>query len=204
MKFSIRDFFSKCEQIRRKLRIWSDLLKKSLMENFIFGPVKSGRHSKQITDFTTQGDMGISNSQRDHDYYQIPARIHKQGSWFSVKISQGFNWVEIEFRDLSNDIQAKVNTRFRSIWISSFTAVSSLHELEIGFNLQGKGCLSKFMDSHEKVCLFSIFTSGSCSQQSTETLGKKHHLIENGNLQLLAWIISGKSYLQKEFQRKLP
>ena len=151
-----KDFFSKCEQIRRKLRIWSDLLKKSLMENFIFGPVKSGRHSKQITDFTTQGDMGISNSQRDHDYYQIPARIHKQGSWFSVKISQGFNWVEIEFRDLSNDIQAKVNTRFRSIWISSFTAVSSLHELEIGFNLQGKGCLSKFMDSHEKYA-FSPF-----------------------------------------------
>ena len=36
MKFSIRDFFSKCEQIRRNLRIWSHLLKKSSMENFIF------------------------------------------------------------------------------------------------------------------------------------------------------------------------
>ena len=36
MKFSITDFFSKCDQIRRKLRIWSHLLKKSLMENFIF------------------------------------------------------------------------------------------------------------------------------------------------------------------------
>ena len=36
MKFSIKDFFSKCDQIRRKLRIWSYLLKKSLMENFIF------------------------------------------------------------------------------------------------------------------------------------------------------------------------
>ena len=33
MKFSIKDFFSKCDQIRRKLRIWSYLLKKSLMEN---------------------------------------------------------------------------------------------------------------------------------------------------------------------------
>ena len=28
-KFSIKDFFSKCDQIRRKLRIWSHLLKKS-------------------------------------------------------------------------------------------------------------------------------------------------------------------------------
>ena len=36
MKFSIKDFFSNCEQIRRLLRIWSHLLKKFLMENFIF------------------------------------------------------------------------------------------------------------------------------------------------------------------------
>ena len=35
-KFSIKVFFSKCDQISRKLRIWSPLLKKSLMENFIF------------------------------------------------------------------------------------------------------------------------------------------------------------------------
>ena len=36
MKFSIKDFFSKCDQFRRKLRIWSHFVKKSLMENFIF------------------------------------------------------------------------------------------------------------------------------------------------------------------------
>ena len=36
IKFCIKDFFSKCDQIRRKLRIWSHLLKKSLMENFNF------------------------------------------------------------------------------------------------------------------------------------------------------------------------
>ena len=36
MKFSIKDFFSKWDQIRSKLRIWSHLLQKSLMENFIF------------------------------------------------------------------------------------------------------------------------------------------------------------------------
>ena len=40
MKFLIKDFFSKCDQIRRKPRIWSHLLKKSLMENFIFCAVK--------------------------------------------------------------------------------------------------------------------------------------------------------------------
>ena len=36
MKFSIKDFFSKCDQIRSFLRIWSHLLKKSSMENFNF------------------------------------------------------------------------------------------------------------------------------------------------------------------------
>ena len=35
MKFSIEDFFGKCGQIRSFLRIWSNLLRKSLMENFI-------------------------------------------------------------------------------------------------------------------------------------------------------------------------
>ena len=36
MEFSIKDFFSKCDQIRRKLRTWSHFLEKFLMENFIF------------------------------------------------------------------------------------------------------------------------------------------------------------------------
>ena len=36
MKISVKDFFIKCDQIRSFLRIWSGLLKKPLMENFIF------------------------------------------------------------------------------------------------------------------------------------------------------------------------
>ena len=40
-KFSIKDFFSKCDQIPRKWQIWSHLLKKSLKENFIFCAVSS-------------------------------------------------------------------------------------------------------------------------------------------------------------------
>ena len=40
MKFPIKDFFSKYDQIHRKLRIWSHFLKKPLMENFILCAVK--------------------------------------------------------------------------------------------------------------------------------------------------------------------
>ena len=42
MKFSIKDFFSKCDHIRSTLRIRSHLLKRSSMENFIFCAVKVG------------------------------------------------------------------------------------------------------------------------------------------------------------------
>ena len=41
MKFFIKGFFSKCDQIRRFLPIWSQLLKKYLMEKFIFCAVLS-------------------------------------------------------------------------------------------------------------------------------------------------------------------
>ena len=41
MKFSVKDFFSKYDQIRKKRRIWSYLLKKSLTENFIFCAVEA-------------------------------------------------------------------------------------------------------------------------------------------------------------------
>ena len=36
MEFPIKDFFIKCNQILSFLQIWSHLLKKPLMENFIF------------------------------------------------------------------------------------------------------------------------------------------------------------------------
>ena len=39
MKLFIKDFFSKCDQIFRKLRIWSHLQKKFLMENSSFWAV---------------------------------------------------------------------------------------------------------------------------------------------------------------------
>ena len=51
MKFSTKYFFSKCDQIRNFLQIWSHLLKKSLMENFIFCTVNSptSEHKKDYS-----------------------------------------------------------------------------------------------------------------------------------------------------------
>ena len=39
MKFSVKNLFSKCEKIRRFLRISSHLLKRSLTENLTLGVV---------------------------------------------------------------------------------------------------------------------------------------------------------------------
>ena len=52
MKISMKDFFSKYDQIRRKVQIWPHLVEKFLMENFIFYAVmpdgkKKVTHIKQ-------------------------------------------------------------------------------------------------------------------------------------------------------------
>ena len=49
MKFSIKDFLSKCDQIRSFLQIWSHLRKKSLMENFIFCAVCGSKEGQMIS-----------------------------------------------------------------------------------------------------------------------------------------------------------
>ena len=72
MKFPIKDFSCKCDQIRRKLRIWSNLQEKSLMGNSIFCAVwhlKSSLISdiiecKDFWDFTILWISGVIIHQR--------------------------------------------------------------------------------------------------------------------------------------------
>ena len=62
MKFSIKDFSSKCDQIRRKLRLWSHLLKKLLIENFIFCAVKNSMKKLRLVKNTAQ--RGVCDQKR--------------------------------------------------------------------------------------------------------------------------------------------
>ena len=57
MKFSVKDIFSKCDQIRSFLRIWSHLPKASLMENFIFCAVYS--LEKKNIGLATPSNLGL-------------------------------------------------------------------------------------------------------------------------------------------------
>ena len=57
MKFSTKDFFSKCDQIRRKLRMWSQLMNDSLVENFIFVQwISADSEIKDVQQVTTVGN----------------------------------------------------------------------------------------------------------------------------------------------------
>ena len=68
MKFSTNDFFGKYDQMGRKLWIWSHLLDKSLMENFIF--------------------YAVINSDEQTDRLLLSAQFVKFLSPFSGKVLQ--------------------------------------------------------------------------------------------------------------------
>ena len=67
MKFSTKDFFGKCDQIRSFLQIWSHLMKKSLMVNFIFcavmvilnGDIVNTRYYTQVLKFRLNWEKDV-------------------------------------------------------------------------------------------------------------------------------------------------
>ena len=71
MNFFTKDFFSKCDQIHSLLRIWSHLLKKSLMENFNFFAASDNKnvrgilgdnHNTNITECSKLVHLHIANN----------------------------------------------------------------------------------------------------------------------------------------------
>ena len=59
IKFFIKDFFSKCDQIRSFARTWSHLLKKSLMENCIFCAVLAANVTRTRPLQSTSDDLSF-------------------------------------------------------------------------------------------------------------------------------------------------
>ena len=60
-KVSIKYFLTKCDQICKKLRIWLHLLKKPLMEYFIFCAVLSITEDHNIFDKPVESDSVYSD-----------------------------------------------------------------------------------------------------------------------------------------------
>ena len=64
MKFSIKDFLSKYDQIQSFLGIWSHLLKKSSIENFIYCAVKASQSLNGKTD----NDLEMAQHKKKKDF----------------------------------------------------------------------------------------------------------------------------------------
>ena len=62
VKFSIKDFLGKCNQIRSFLRTWSHILKKSLMQSFIFCKVLFHLvNNESLGNLSIDSSLAISN-----------------------------------------------------------------------------------------------------------------------------------------------
>ena len=76
--FSIKDFSGKCHQIRKKLRIWSDLLEKSLMENFHFLCSDSKICADYLNKERLSQDQGLSSSKSPREFFYIVYRKNQE------------------------------------------------------------------------------------------------------------------------------
>ena len=94
IKFFIKGFFSKCNQICRKMQIWSNLPRKSLMENFIF------THCDLRSTFGHSQGTNLINLMIFVTSYFVSPKVHwhlwnKAGSWYMVKDISEMNEVRI-------------------------------------------------------------------------------------------------------------
>ena len=122
MKFSIRGFFSKCNQIRRKLRICSHLLNKSLIENLIFCAVGSNWIAICYIPYDCQRQV----------FYPSPQWI--QGSAL-VGLSSIFRNAKLEIPNqypVSNLKIQPLNKREHRIVIANSPLVSSIQVISSG------------------------------------------------------------------------
>ena len=92
MKFSIKNFFSKCDQIPSFPWIWLHLLKKSLMENFIF--LRSGQSSHHVQTISQPAFTCSKSTKiflRQHLLVQIQQWKHQSSVWSMFKVNNKDN-----------------------------------------------------------------------------------------------------------------
>ena len=96
-KFAIKDFFSKCNQICSFMRIWPHLLRKFLMENFIFCAVIVAKFSFFL--FTIKKQYSIDLSY--HIIYKIYLRYScKPERFFGRNLFSNFLYVIIFLQNM--------------------------------------------------------------------------------------------------------
>ena len=102
MKFSIKNFFGKCVQNRRKLRIWPPLLKKSLIKNFIFCAVYLNFQSS--TQIRKSNSRSICN--KNSSWKILEELIRKKFLPNSLKYSRFIHWASGSWKNLDETVCA--------------------------------------------------------------------------------------------------
>ena len=109
IKFSIKDFFSKSDQIRSFLRICSHLLKKSLMENFIFCAVFINSESASTLSNLIWRDFVEGNM-------PVKAKIAYFAALSSKKIIWSFAYRNVHGPPTPGNRSHSILKRYRSLW----------------------------------------------------------------------------------------
>ena len=111
LKFSIKDFFSKCNQISRRLRIWSHLLKKPLINKFIFWAVLYD-HLTLFSSCVLYFYCNFLSS-----YQEMAAVLFNFQMWFSFRVPKPnnyfiFQWQYSKAKNYSQPSSLLANTKW--------------------------------------------------------------------------------------------
>ena len=85
MRFSIKDIFSKCDKVCSIMQIWSHLLKKSLMKNFIFCAVLYGSSNLKLPTSRGRCFSEIDVSQKAISHYISYYNFHLKNIYKGVQ-----------------------------------------------------------------------------------------------------------------------
>ena len=149
LKFSIKDFFSKCDQIHSFLRIWSHVLKKFLIQNFLCSAYciyqVTLNYFRYLNSFVTINAVN-GLEQINWCRYTIPSTSYLFLSFFvaastsyihdtkiKAKILNGYDkstrpYIDNEILKVAFDMKIQKIVKFvrGSIFILNFTEISSL------------------------------------------------------------------------------
>ena len=107
MKFYIKDFFSKCDQILSFLGIW--LLKKSLMENFSFCAVHQRQWKGFFLNVSVAKQLGRLSNELHESTFEDPYHISCEST----------NLFEVSHNRYRWNIQKEIDWNHSSAWVFS-------------------------------------------------------------------------------------
>ena len=153
MKFSIKDFFSKCHQIYRKLPIWSHLLKKSLRVNFIFCAVISSGYVLIHPEISWR--LVFNHSHENRFWFFKP----QMSDFFSLKV-----WIRMKLSQLDKNPYSRLritNKNENENHTNNFLILNKMH-VKVGYQMTYsisshqcsiiKGVLKISLNSQENNC----------------------------------------------------